>query len=116
MTGHFAIAPDHREVSGIVFYAVVLLVGAVMFLIYDDESQLCEWGKQRRAGTNGNVCFSGRIRRHSRSRSAGLSQVQDRNLVAKPRSEPPNKLRRQGYLGHQHQDLISAIPNGLAGL
>ena len=88
-----------------------------MFLIYDDESQLCEWGKQRRAGTNGDVCFSSSYTSPlPQSVRRTESRVQDRNLVAKPRSEPPNKLRRQGYLRHQHQDLLSALPKCLAGL
>ena len=51
-------AIEHRHVSGMVGHAIILLVGAFMLLIDDDEAELFPWQEERRACADDDLRFA----------------------------------------------------------
>ncbi|SSL85537.1 Uncharacterised protein [Klebsiella pneumoniae] len=53
-----AVGAPYRQVAGMVAPAFLLLVGAVMLFVDDDDAEIFKWGKQRGAGADHNGRFA----------------------------------------------------------
>ncbi len=107
------VAAHHGHVAGAVGHAVLLLVGAVVFLVDDDQAELGIRQKQRRTGADHhrNAAFGDRPPRPPPPCVAQFRMPQ-RRFAAEAPGEALQPLGRQRDLGQQNQRL-AARPEGL---
>ena len=97
---------QHRHVAGVIEHAVLLLVGAVVLLVDNDEAELAERQEQRRArahhqpGVAGGDGMPG-----AAAVGLGHAGVPFGRAGAEPRLDPVEKLHREGDLGQKDQGL-----------
>ena len=90
------------------------LIGVLLFLIHDDEAEVAYRREYRRAGTYSYLSYSSLgsfifIEPFPKRQSA----VENGYLIAETRLEYRNELRREGYLGHHHDDALAVLNRGL---
>ena len=100
--------PHHRHVARVVAHAVLLLVGGVVLLIDDDQTEVCVRQKQRRARADHDADF---VRRHRQPGARAQPRRELRMPLRRPGAEAGGEaieeLRRQRDLGHQHERLLA---------
>jgi len=97
---------QHRHVTRIIEYPVLLLVGGVVFLIHDDQAQVAERQEQRRARAHHQLRRA--LPHHAPDAAAfghGRARMPFGGPRPEPRLDPAQELGRQSDLGQQHQRL-----------
>ncbi len=91
----------------------VLLVGAVVLLVDDDQSGIAEWGKE--GGTRSKDDTDLPVA-HGHPGAGSLpdrkAAVEERNLVTQGLSNPVDALRSQADLGHEVEDAAAPLQCG----
>ena len=115
----------HRHVAGVIMRAVILLVGLVVLLIDDNETEIGVRQKQRRARADHDRRFARRNRRPvARAGARRQLRMPFQRPHAEARREAIEELAGQRDLRHQDQRLLAAadglgdrleIDLGLAG-
>ncbi len=116
---------DDREIARVVAPAVLLLVRAVVFLVDDDQSRMCQWGEYRRARAEHHRRLAARGGEPGlRACAIGQARMQHRDRHAEALAVATHGLRCETDFRHQHQGLPTArdaradraeIDLGLAG-
>ena len=102
----------HRHVAGVVVHAVLLLVGAVVLLIDDDQAEIGIRQEQRRARAHDDARLARRDRRPgARAHARRELRVPFGRAHAEARGEAVEELRGERDLRHQDQRLPAA-PDG----
>ena len=111
----------HRHVPPVVARALVLFVGGFVLLVHDDEPQVPHGREDGRAGAHDDADLA-RGERQPAVEPLPLPEVAvpDNAPVAggdrlQPRPQPGDGLRRQGHLGHQHDDAAPGLEGSLDG-
>ena len=100
-----AIAASHlgRHLTRVVARAGTLLVAGLMFLVDDDEAQVAERAKERRAGAHDHTC--GTAGDHIplvQTLTSRKTRMEYSDRLAEARAEAADSLSRQRDLGHEH--------------
>src|SRR5690606_10652934 len=106
----FRTGPYYRKIAGRVAETVLLLEGAVMLFIDDDDSRPCLWRKncRSRADENRGDAIAG-LQPCLQAFTIGEPRVQDRYATAEALAEALDGLWRQAYLGYQHNGLFALL-------
>ncbi|MNM38523.1 hypothetical protein D3C81_492800 [compost metagenome] len=109
-----AMGPHHREIPGVVAKTVLLLEGAVVFLVDDDDAEVLERGEHRGAGADqdgGSAVAAGEPGIEPLPVVHGGVHRHHRHLEAT--AEAVDGLGGEAYFRHHHQGLLARLEQGL---
>ena len=113
-----AVAPRHlgRHLARVVTRAGALLIAGLVLLVDDDEAQIAERAKERRAGTHDHT--RGTAGNHIplvQALAGRKARMEHGDRLAKARAKAADGLGRQRNLGHQHAGRAAGREHALDG-
>ncbi len=106
----FLAGSHQRQVAGVVAQAFLLLIGAVVLFIDDDQPGVFHRGEQRRAGADNNVGFAVACRQPGLQALTVVDRrVHQGDARVETLFETRQGLRAQVDLGDQHQCLLTGL-------
>ena len=93
-----------RNFTCVIARRLILFVGRILFFIDNDETQVLQWGKNRRARADHYLgpAFANAVPL-VKPFSGRHAAMEKRHLVRKPRHNQPAEKRRQPYFRHQEK-------------
>ncbi len=102
------------DTARVVTRVPLVLVGALLLLIDDDQAELAHRGEHRRARTHAHPRLAAaKSQPFVVALAAAKRRMQDRDHVAEARLKAPQHLWRQSDLGHQHDRRAAGLERRL---